>query len=141
MEARVLYTIVAALFINSVYHLCIALSKHHHHHKVMGATSGAWSRFYLDTLLQWTLVYLLLVRTHNISLLAVVVVQRACLARALREVRWMSSSQLALLHAWLGQAAFFYQVGVAVTHLVHPYFNNSILYNIVYLQRRTQLPL
>ena len=114
-EARILYAIVVILFINSVYNLCIALSKHHHRHhdKAMEATSSAWSRFYMDTLLEWTLVYLLLVRTNNISLVALVVIQRACLARALREVMWMSSLHLALLHVWFGQAAFFYQVGRA----------------------------
>ena len=149
VEARILYAIITILFINSVYNLCIALSKHCHHQgndKAMVATSSAWSRFYMDTLLEWTLVYLLLVRSHNISLVALVVVQRACLACALREVGWMSPSHLALLHVWFGQAAFFYQVGRATFLQLQQITSIPILtiqYNTIafYLQHRTQLPL
>ncbi|KAI0230579.1 GPI ethanolamine phosphate transferase 2 [Lamellibrachia satsuma] len=111
-EARIVYAIVALLLINAVFHLWTTLSKAQlvqGKNKNVSANGAAWSRFYLDVLLQWTLVSLLLVRAHNISLVAVVVVQRMCLGCALQEVRWMSPSHLTLIHVWLGQAAFFYQ--------------------------------
>ena len=113
LEARFVYAVVVILFINALYNLYKTMSKlqtDQDDDKSLGAIAAVWSRFYLDLLLQWTLVCLLLVRTHNISLVAVVALQRACLGRALLEIKWMSSSQLTLLHVWLGQAAFFYQV-------------------------------
>lgn len=72
--------------------------------------------FWTDVLITWTLLMLLLMRAHNIPLVAVIVVQSFCLNLVLKGLRGiLNASSVVLFYLWLGQAAFYYQVSHPVT--------------------------
>lgn len=59
----------------------------------------------------WMLVMMLLMRVHNLMLIALVLLQSVCLRSATKRLsKMLSPSSVALLYLWMGQAAFYYQV-------------------------------
>ena len=58
----------------------------------------------------WVLLATLVMRPHNIIMLAMVTVQEYCVSRYFIG-HFTSTTTLTLFHLWIGQAAFFYQVG------------------------------
>lgn len=64
----------------------------------------------------WVVLMLLLVRTHNVTLVVIELAQVVCLGAVIK-VMEMDITSLTLIHVWMGQAAFFYQV--CLKHLMH----------------------
>jgi hypothetical protein len=60
----------------------------------------------------WTMLMLLLMRPHNIALVALLSVTRICVHSSARYMNALIDSPVvtSLVYAWFGQAAFFYQV-------------------------------
>lgn len=61
--------------------------------------------------MSWVLLMLLLLRTHNTVLVAVVIVQERLLGKLLVKEKGLPVRGLALLCWWMGQTVFFQQVG------------------------------
>ncbi|ELU10380.1 hypothetical protein CAPTEDRAFT_94413 [Capitella teleta] len=57
----------------------------------------------------WVLLMSLLLRPHNLTLVAVIYLQSKCLGYISRHFRRMPSEFLAIMYSWMGSAAFFYQ--------------------------------
>lgn len=78
------------------------------HMRCSALVVDAWNNLRIVSML----VMMLLMRVHNLMLIALVLLQSICLRSATgRLIRMgLSPSSIALLYLWMGQAAFYYQV-------------------------------
>lgn len=80
---------------------------HNEHTQCCPLVANAWNNMRIA----WLLVMMLLMRVHNLLLVALVLLQSICLRSATRRLsKMLSPSSIALLYLWMGQAAFYYQV-------------------------------
>ena len=72
-----------------------------------------------DIQMIWILLYVLVARPHNISLVVMVILQERLTRLAVQSAK-LSPAVITLLYSWMGQAAYFYQVNV-FTEVILPY--------------------
>ncbi len=122
-EARLVYSIIVILFILTIHDFYKNRSPRTHsqsQNKDSTCTDTASDdtsqtrcqshRLLLGLLYCWTLLTVLLVRPHNIPLVAMMAIQEYALRHVVSMIEGISVPTLTLFYMWMGQAAFFYQV-------------------------------
>lgn len=71
----------------------------------------------------WTLFMLLLLRPHNIPLVALVFMQHQALSYVMQNTDYLSPAMKTLVFYWMGQAAFYYQVLTCLPHVPNVFFS------------------
>ena len=116
-EARVVYAMMCIMLIDTVI-LCFQKTVDGSHAKSSDRKKVLQTRSTLDKLFHgiqniWILLMFLLMRPHNICLVAMISAQELCL----RIYLWkmcdsFTTTSISLLYLWMGQAAFYYQVSI-----------------------------
>ena len=122
-EARIVFAVMCIMLIDTII-LCFqkpADGSHANssHRKKMSQTGSTLDKLFHGIQNIWILLMFLLMRPHNICLLAMISAQELCLRIYLRKMcDSFTTTSISLLYLWMGQAAFYYQVSVALLYVI-----------------------
>ena len=117
LEARVVYAVMCIMLIDTAV-VCFQKTADGSHaeagqRKIVSHTGSTLNKLFHGIQNIWILFMFLLMRPHNISLVAMTSAQELCLRIYLRKLHdSFTTTSISLLYLWMGQAAFYYQVSV-----------------------------
>ena len=113
-EARIVYAVMCIMLIHTVIR-CFQKTADSFRKKV-SQTGSTLGKLFHGVQNIWILLMFLLMRPHNICLVAMINTQELCLRIYLRKMcDSFTTTSISLLYLWMGQAAFYYQVNVIST--------------------------
>ena len=123
-EARIVYAVMCIMLIDTVI-LCFQKTTdgsraESGQRKKVAKTGSTLDKLFRGIQNTWILLMFLLMRPHNICLVALISAQELCL----RIYFWrmgdsFTTASISLLYLWMGQAAFYYQVSVTKIASLH----------------------